>query len=251
MKKKIDLQDILAVDKKDKKQTQSKPTAKKENESSKEAKEKILPPVKNETAAAAKATDKPQKEAIQKPALEQIKPVQPEASRIQQVNQMLEKREESDAVKEYVTFLLKNEEYAIDSDFVRQIIKYKKPLDIGLKSDLFFGVTNMKDGVLPLVDFRRKFGMSEERKEDGSIIILQIDDLRVGVYVDYLVGIVRFKESDIKPIPPFLPEKQLAFVSGIGLKEGKFKKIIVILNHLNLFTREDFKEMKRIPEMYK
>ncbi|MGE3062397.1 MAG: chemotaxis protein CheW [bacterium] len=245
MKKKIDLQEILGGEKPEKKQRQKK-TEKRENS-------KINATVEKKMETPILLTEKrnpdPVVNKVQKK--EDSKTVQQEPVNIRQMKDISEKKDESDIVKEYVTFLLKKEEYAIDSDFVRQIIKYKKTIDIGLKSDLFFGVTNMKDGVLPLVDFRKKFGMSEERKEEGSIIILQIDDLRVGVYVDYLVGIVRFKDSDIKQIPPFLPERQLAYVTGIGIKSGKFKKIIIILNHLNLFTRDDIREMKRIPEMYK
>jgi len=246
MKKKIDLQDILDNKKEPKPQKQKKNSDAKEKFAHQTQSENTM---KSPEAQETKKIAIPQEQKQEKLPENTHKP--PETIKIQQVNEILEKKEENDTIKEFVTFLLKKEEYAIDSDFVRQIIKYKKPIDIGLKSDLFFGITNTKDGVLPLVDFRKKFGMSDERKEEGSIIILQIDDLRVGVYVDYLVGIVRFKDNDIKQIPPFLPEKQLSFISGIGIKETKLKKIIIILNHLNLFTREDIKELKRIPEMYK
>lgn len=242
MKKKIDLQDILQNDKTDKK------IKSKKHESAKQELKQTKPEI---ISKQEKSEPVEQKEPIKAEKKNEVLQEKSEIVDIRRINQNPEKREDTDSVKEFVTFLLKNEEYAIDSDFVRQIIKYKKPLDVGVKSELFFGITNMKDGVLPLVDFRKKFGMKDDRKEEGSIIILQIDDLRVGVYVDYLVGIVRFKESDIKQIPPFLPEKLLSFVSGIGIKEGKIKKIIIILNHLNLFSREDIRELKRIPEMYK
>ncbi|MDD3803594.1 MAG: chemotaxis protein CheW [bacterium] len=245
MKKKIDLQDILTDGKTEKK---VKPKIKKNKVDI--AAVKVEEKEKAQTVISPKPVSSSPIPSETKPE-EARREKQPEMLKTSNIKDASEKSNETDVKKEYVTFLLKNEEYAIDSDFVRQIIKYKKPLDVGIKSDLFFGVANIKDGVLPLVDFKRKFGLGEERKDDGSIIILQIDDLRVGVYVDYLVGIVRFRDTDIKAIPPFLPEAQLSFVSGIGIKEGKFKKIIIILNHLNLFSREDIREMKRIPEMYK
>ncbi len=242
MKKKIDLQDILQNDKPDKKIKPKKS----------EEKGPLVKLSKPEIASKQEKSEHLEhKEPVKAEKKIEMSQVKSEIADIRRMNQSQEKKEDADSVKEFVTFLLKNEEYAIDSDFVRQIIKYKKPLDVGVKSDLFFGITNMKDGVIPLVDFRKKFGMKDDRKEDGSIIILQIDDLRVGIYVDYLVGIARFKETDIKQIPPFLPEKLLSFVSGIGIKDGKIKKIIIILNHLNLFSIEDIRELKRIPEMYK
>ena len=132
---------------------------------------------------------------------------------------------------------------------VRQIIKYKNPLDVGIKSELIFGVLNLKDGVLPLVDFRKRFNLNMKDRKDGSIIILDLDEFRVGIYVDYLIGIVRLKNEDVKPVPPFLPEKQMVYVKGAGLK--KDGKIIIILDQYRLFNDTDVRELKSVPERYK
>ncbi len=156
--------------------------------------------------------------------------------------------------KEFVTFKLNDEEYGIDSDFVRQIVKFKEPLDIGLKSDIYFGILNEKSGFLPLIDLRKKFGLEiKKRTENGSIIIISIDEIRIGLYTDKLIGIMRLKDTDIKSIPPFLPENRINYVEGVGIfeSEKREKRIVIILNYLNLFTSKEIKELKKIPEIYK
>ncbi|HAF07490.1 MAG: Uncharacterized protein XD76_0316 [candidate division TA06 bacterium 32_111] len=153
--------------------------------------------------------------------------------------------------KEYVSFKLNDEEYGLDSDLVRQIIKYKDPLDIGIKNRSFFGVLNDKEGFLPLFDLREKFGLKvNKRSENGSIVIMKLDELRIGFYVDKLIGIVKLNSSDIKSIPPFLPEDRLGYIEGIGVFKNE-KRIIIILNYLSLLSQEEIKELKKIPEIYR
>ncbi|MEO0234986.1 MAG: chemotaxis protein CheW [candidate division WOR-3 bacterium] len=165
--------------------------------------------------------------------------------------QISKKENEFEEEKEYVSFKLDEEEYGIDSDLVKQIIKYKDPLDIGIKSKSFFGVLNDKEGFLPLFDLREKFGLKlNKRNENGSIVIMKLDDLRIGFYVDKLIGIVKMEKSDIKKIPPFLPEEKLKYIEGVGIFK-KEKRIIIILNYLSLFSQEEIKELKKIPEIYR
>ncbi|MEO0288192.1 MAG: chemotaxis protein CheW [candidate division WOR-3 bacterium] len=165
--------------------------------------------------------------------------------------QISKKQDEFEEEKEYVSFKLNEEEYGIDSDLVKQIIKYKDPLDIGIKSKSFFGVLNDKEGFLPLFDLREKFGLKlNKRNENGSIVIMKLDDLRIGFYVDKLIGIVKMEKSDIKTIPPFLPEEKLKYIEGVGIFKNE-KRIIIILNYLSLFSQEEIKELKKIPEIYR
>lgn len=151
--------------------------------------------------------------------------------------------------REFVGFLLGDEEYGIDSDYVRQIIKYKKPLDVGVKSKFIKGILNTKEGVLPVLDIRSRFNLNDEKTEDGSIIILDCNDLRIGIFVNYLIGIIRIEADKVKNIPSFLPEYQMMLISSIGIKEND--KIIIILDHNKILDANDMKEIKSLPEDYK
>lgn len=246
MKKKIDLSDLIKGSGKKKKKRSAAKAVRKEKEAPVISKEtvqaepamQIVPEIMHEEPGDEQLTE----ETVEVHTPDGIE----EGSEFQEIQQ---EDKEIDNTREFVSFLLSDEEYGVDSDFVRQIIKYKKPLDVGIKSELIFGVLNLKDGVLPLVDFRRRFNLHMKERKDGSIIILDLDEFRVGIYVDYLIGIVRLKNEDVKPVPPFLPEKQMVYVKGAGLK--KDGKIIIILDQYRLFNDTDVRELKSVPERYK
>lgn len=177
---------------------------------------------------------------------------QTEDSNITQEMASILKKESADEItdtREFVGFLLGEEEYGIDSDYVRQIIKYKKPLDVGLKSSFIKGILNTKDGVLPVLDIRSRFNLNDDSTQDGSIVILDCNDLRIGIFVNYLIGIIRIDTDNIKNIPSFLPEYQMQFISSIGIKDKD--KIIIILDHNKILDSNDIKEIKSLPEDYK
>ena len=157
--------------------------------------------------------------------------------------------QQMEETKEFVGFRLGNEEFGIDSDYVKQIIKYKKPIDMGIKSDIIIGVINTKDGVLPVVDLRQRMNLPSDEFANGSIIIIEYSSVRIGIYVNYLLGIVRIEKERIRPVPPFLPEEQMNYVLGAGLKEND--RIISILDHNSLFSEEDMMEIRSVPEKYK
>ncbi len=160
-----------------------------------------------------------------------------------------DKKEDIVETREFVGFLLGNEEYGIDSDYVRQIIKYKKPLDVGNKSDFIKGILNTKDGVLPVLDIRKRFNMNDDNISDGSIVILDSNNMRIGIFVNYLIGIVRIESDKIGNIPSFLPEHQMQYISSVGLK--KDDKIIIILDHNKILSNSDLKEIRALPEDYR
>jgi len=244
MKKKIDLSQLMKKEKKSEKKIEEKTKNIRadivQKEKTEEVKEKII--------------SAPEDRKIQEPISEEKHdqspppqaPILAQQKRI--INQEVVEETEDDG-KEYVSFMLGREEYGMDSDYVRQIIKYKRPIDIGIKSDILHGVINVKDSILPIIDFRKKFRLEEKISLDGSIIILQVNGIRIGVYVDYLVGISRLNREDIKKIPPFLPEHLLKYIQGIGIK--KDGGILIILDHKNLFSKEELNELKAIPEFYK
>ncbi|MEJ5307908.1 MAG: chemotaxis protein CheW [candidate division WOR-3 bacterium] len=245
MKKKVDLSSLF-------KSGRQKPEDKKE----KVKEQNEIEPLKTERLETEEIKEENfsyEKENVLDENIKELKNVeQKDEEKIFLVEKKVSKKEnEFEDEKEYVSFKLNEEEYGIDSDLVKQIIKYKDPLDLGIKSKSFFGVLNDKEGFLPLFDLREKFGLKiNKRSENGSIVIMKLDELRIGFYVDKLIGIVKMEKSDIKKIPPFLPEEKLKYIEGVGIFKNE-KRIIIILNYLSLFSQEEIKELKKIPEIYR
>lgn len=246
MKKKIDLSSLFKNGKQKNDDKREKEKFNQPNKNDESVKEEIQ----IEEIKEKKSFQDDKERIFQNNNLETVEPKKEEKNIIMD-NKIIKKEDEFEEEREYVSFKLNEEEYGIDSDLVKQIIKYKDPLDIGIKSKSFFGVLNDKEGFLPLFDLREKFGLKvNKRSENGSIVIMKLDELRIGFYVDKLIGIVKMEKSDIKKIPPFLPEEKLKYIDGIGIFKNE-KRIIIILNYLSLFSQEEIKELKKVPEIYR
>ena len=239
MKKKIDLSEII---KKRGKQKISKPISKKKKKN--QINKKKQKEIKQDNG---KDDSKKKGNQVKKQIKTSVKKEISQNHRIRMAK--TKKIDEMTETKEFVGFLLNNEEYCIDSDYVRQIIKYRKPIDVGIKSELVNGIVNTKDGVLAVIDLRKRLNLEESNRKDGSIIIVNYENVRVGIFVNYLIGIVRLESDNIKNIPSFLPEHQMQYIKGVGLK--KDGKIVIVLDHNKLLSEEDIREIKSIPEDYK
>lgn len=253
MKKKISLDSIIKKkgDKKGKKKKKEKKTARKpeakKNQTGKKTKSAKSRKSNAENKKKNTRSNAPEKGKQETERQVSVKPVkQKEEEFIIKSDSDVQQMEET---KEFVGFRLGNEEFGIDSDYVKQIIKYKKPIDMGIKSDIIIGVINTKDGVLPVVDLRQRMNLPSDEFANGSIIIIEYSSVRIGIYVNYLLGIVRIEKERVRPVPPFLPEEQMSYILGAGLKEND--KIISILDHNSLFSEEDMTEIRSVPEKYK
>ncbi|MFO8061710.1 MAG: chemotaxis protein CheW [bacterium] len=253
MKKKISLDSIIKKkgDKKGKKKKKEKKTARKPeakgNQTGKKTKSAKSRKSNAENKKKNTRSNAPEKGKQETERQVSVKPVkQKEEEFIIKSDSDVQQMEET---KEFVGFRLGNEEFGIDSDYVKQIIKYKKPIDMGIKSDIIIGVINTKDGVLPVVDLRQRMNLPSDEFANGSIIIIEYSSVRIGIYVNYLLGIVRIEKERVRPVPPFLPEEQMSYILGAGLKEND--KIISILDHNSLFSEEDMTEIRSVPEKYK
>jgi purine-binding chemotaxis protein CheW len=69
-----------------------------------------------------------------------------------------EKSEAGDRI-EVVTFALGGERYAVETRYVREIIRVVQVTPMPAVPDLFIGLTNLRGEILPLVDLCRFFGV--------------------------------------------------------------------------------------------
>lgn len=61
------------------------------------------------------------------------------------------------------------------------------------------GVVNLRGEVIPVVDVRRHLGQYSET--DDSMIVVNIDGMRMGILVDRVDQMVKLYKSQIQPLP--------------------------------------------------
>jgi len=131
----------------------------------------------------------------------------------------------------YLTFKLGDEEYGLQILKVQEIIRMQTVTRVPRTPDYLRGVINLRGKVIPVVDLRRKFGLSDqEDTERTCIIVVQIMNANVavtmGIIIDDVREVLDIGAENIEETPSFGANVDAEFILGIG-KIGPSVKILL------------------------
>src|SRR5690625_5140003 len=87
--------------------------------------------------------------------------------------------------RQLVVFELAEETYGVDIYQVREIIRVPQVTKVPQTPDFVEGVINLRGGVIPVLDLRRRFGIaSQDASDDARIVIIELGEQLVGMRVD-------------------------------------------------------------------
>lgn len=120
-------------------------------------------------------------------------------------------------IRQYVVFKLGNEEYGIDIQKV-QIIERIQNITRVPKSPFFIkGVINLRGEIIPVMSLRSKFDLEEDEYVDETrIIIVEIDDNKIGMIVDQVKEVIQISTEAIENVQGFTSDINLNFIQGVG-----------------------------------
>ena len=106
--------------------------------------------------------------------------------------------------KEYLTFMLGEEQYGLAIIQVKEIRGYEPVTKIANAPDFIKGVINLRGDIVPIVDLRVKFKVSEATYNEFTIVImLNVQDRIVGIVVDSVSDVINVTEEEVHPPPEF------------------------------------------------
>ena len=131
----------------------------------------------------------------------------------------------------YVTFKSGNEYFGLKIEYVNEIIVYQEITEIPESDDYIKGLINLRGKIIPVIDVRIRFKQEPMEYTDRTcIIIVNVNDIVVGLIVEKIAEVVEIKEEDILPPPSIViggDEKvQNKYVYAIG-KVGDSVKLLV------------------------
>jgi len=119
--------------------------------------------------------------------------------------------------REFLAFKLGKEEYGIDILKVQEIRGYEAVTRIASAPEFIKGVINLRGIIIPVVDMRIKFRLSEPVYDDFTVvIILNIKGRVVGMVVDSVSDVTTLMPEQIKPAPEMGTAFSTEYVLGLG-----------------------------------
>lgn len=133
--------------------------------------------------------------------------------------------------EKYLTFLLDNESYGISINNVIEIIGIQPVTLVPELPDYIRGIINLRGKIIPVMDVRLRFKKAFREYNDRTcIIVVDINDLSIGLIVDSVSEVLVISDQDIMP-PPNLNNANNKYIKGIG-KVGKEVKLILDCDEL-------------------
>ena len=128
----------------------------------------------------------------------------------------------------YLTFYLASEEYGVEILKVHEIIGMLPITRVPRTPPFVRGVINLRGKVIPIIDLRERFGMSQEGAEETCIIVVQVHGIQLGVVVDKVSEVLNIAEGDLEPTPSFGVDVNTEYLLGLAKGDGRVRLLLDI-----------------------
>jgi purine-binding chemotaxis protein CheW len=142
---------------------------------------------------------------------------------------------------QYLSFNLDEEIFALDISKVREVLDYTTVTKVPQTPEFMRGIINLRGSVVPVIDLRLKFGMSETEKTVNTCIIivetnLEGESILIGALADSVQEVFDLDADQIEPPPKIGTKLDMEFITGMGKQDGNF---VIILNIDKVFSAEE------------
>jgi len=130
----------------------------------------------------------------------------------------------------HVVFTLDEGHYALDLSVVERIIQSVEITPLPEAPDIVLGIINIKGEIIPVVNIRRRFRLSEKDIEPTNrLIIAHTLKRTVALLVDVVLGVIETPEDRVVKANTVLPG--LDYVQGVV----KMEDGMILIHDLNKF----------------
>lgn len=140
-----------------------------------------------------------------------------------------------------LTFSLGSEGYGISILKVKEIIGMMDITPVPRTPEFVKGVINLRGKIIPVMDLRTKFSMSEQEYDERTCIIVVEISIKgvqklIGVVVDMVSEVVTISNDQIEPPPEYGTSVEHNAILGIGkIKE----RVVIILDIDEIFICDE------------
>ncbi len=145
-----------------------------------------------------------------------------------------------------VTFRVGTEEYGLDINYITEVVRPHKITTLPRMPQFIEGVINLRGTIIPIVDLRKRFGLTEVRDDlrkmrmlitKGAIPASPGDRQELlGLMVDVVKEVIHMPKKDIEPAPEAATGTQADFIRGMG-KVGE--RLIILLDIARILNQQE------------
>lgn len=126
----------------------------------------------------------------------------------------------------FLTFSIEKETYGIEIKYVTEIIGIQPITEIPELPLYIKGIINLRGKIIPVMDVRLRFKKEPREYNDRTcVIVIDIEEISIGLIVDSVSEVLTIPEEEIVP-PPELHKSGNKYIKGVG-KAGSDVKLLL------------------------
>jgi len=152
----------------------------------------------------------------------------------------------ADDTVQLVTFQVGTGEYGLDINVITEVIRPIKITPLPRMPKFIEGVINLRGVIIPIVDLRKRFALSEVRNDlrkmrmlitKGAVNSAAREEAKLlGLVVDGVQEVLHVPKNDIAPSPEAATGEQADFITGMG-KVGD--RLIILLDITRILSQQE------------
>ncbi|GAB4194810.1 MAG: chemotaxis protein CheW [Phycisphaeraceae bacterium] len=142
-----------------------------------------------------------------------------------------------------VSFEVGEEEYAVPILSVQEINRMMQITRVPQSPEFVEGVINLRGKIIPVIDLRKRFGLTElKESDDVRIIVVEVANRVIGFTVDRVNEVLRINSSIVDPPPSMVCGIDTEYVQGVGKLDDR---LLILLNLEKLFSTQELAEIEQ------
>jgi purine-binding chemotaxis protein CheW len=145
-----------------------------------------------------------------------------------------------------VGFRIGSEMYGVRIGAVREIVRVPEITAVPSAPDNIEGVINLRGKIIPVMDLRKRFGLTEiTTDKKNRILVVELDNKLLGLIVNSASEVLKIPPSDIEAPGSVFADGESGYVTGVGKLKGR---LIILLDISKLLHRPELKRLEEAAE---
>lgn len=136
-----------------------------------------------------------------------------------------------------VTFKVAEEEYGVDILSVQEIIRHTGITKVPSAPAFVEGILNLRGRVIPIIDMRKRFGLSAREPDlQTRIVVFALESGVIGCLVDSVSEVLRLPSSMVDAPPAVVAGVDSKYILGVGRLDDR---LLILLDFGQVLTGEE------------
>ncbi len=152
--------------------------------------------------------------------------------------------DEEDTQKDkYLIFSLGEEQFGLEIKYVMEIIGIQPITEVPELPSYIRGIINLRGKIIPVMDVRLRFKKEFKEYSDRTcVIVIQIEDIAMGLIVDAVEEVLSIPDSEVVSLPE-IKQNTNRYIKGVG-KVGDEVKLL--LDCTKLLTEDELEDLSEL-----